>query len=638
MGWIETSAVHYFCELINRTQFLESEKNILTDGYVNVYSELPNAQSDHSLKDGGFVGRLPVQVKGRLVSKTGVPPSSFSLKRHELENLVKIGGAVLVVVGLPRRGTENKPVPMYADLAPRNARYVLDQMAPGQKEKAVKLNQFPTDQDEIVSLISHLQERLSLTNVIRPNGHLINNAERLTVTTPQRVDYSRPQLLGGPGSSAIISVNGPDGESQVIDTILQITPEDYGLTLNNSLAISCGDVVFNETRRRKRRDDRVEIFVSPGISFVIKPNRECSFHLRFQTRLYYVAKDVSFLHNLALGYPIRFNGTDTLTFSGDTTGLERYTSTRGYLSDLERLCERFGIDPKLFPVADLPHQTVDALENLVLHQFYGARIDLQSEVPMRHVIDLSGQALQLVWTNWRGVWEVHSLFDWQRMTIGAVLNDSEISDRPDQITAYELFSAAELSSILNLNPAQIVEAYRNIGSKRAVDLASGTVAKLITAADATPQRRREFLSMAAQLNGWVSENEPENVYIVLNGLQISYRLGELGRSDVETLENIWHSAQMKQLGEDSLVVEIAAGILLDNLDGVNYLLAQMPREERERFEKSPIMHLFELHGAYVLGEPNNDDEWGRIEDEIQKEYANEIALYRLGKPTESSQN
>lgn len=640
MGWIERDAVRYFGGLFDSTRMLEPEipegdKGKVTDGFVYIYSILPNAQSDHSLKNG-FVGRLPVQVKGRLVSKTGIPPRSFSLKRHELENLAKVGGAVLLVAGLPRQGSD-KPVPLYADLAPDNVRFALEQMKPKQKEKAIKLKRFPTEPDEILSLILHLQKRFSLNSVISPNDDSMRNADGLTVVTPEAVDYSRPQLFGGPGSSAIITVNYPDRESQVIDAILQVTPEAYGLVKIDDLVISCGDVEFDDIRRRRRSDGRVELYISPGISFVLTSTRDCTFHLRFQTRLYFVSKDVAFLQNLKEGCAVRFNGADTFTFGGNLADFDAHTSASPYLQDLNSLCTHFGIDSKLFPVADLPGASIEALRKLTLHLFHDGRMELESTVPMRHVVELHEQQLQLLWSDWDGSWNVLSFFDPSKMSIGAVLNDSE-SGNPELVTAYEFFNASELTSILNLNPGQIIEGYRGIGGERALELASGTVQKLLAAADRKPERRREFLDMADELNRWIVENDPGNVFVELNEMQIKYRFGTLDCADLEFIENTWRAARRMEFDEDSLVIELASSILLDRCDGASYLLGQMMPEERVEFEKSPIMYLCDLQGTYHVGEPGNASDWQRVEDEIEQEFKKQLALYRSGKPTMFGQN
>lgn len=643
MGRIERSAARCFDEFFDATENLEpeiqvGEKGKITDGFVYVYSSSPNAQSDYSLKDGSLIGRLPVQVKGKLVSKTGVPPRSFNLKRHELENMAKVGGVVLLVAGLPRSNS-GKPTLFYADLGSDNVKYELAQMASTQASRSVRLTELPADPGEVVSLFAHLQKRFNLTSVIKPNTALMSRVEGITVSTPREVDFSRPQFFGGPGSSAIIAVNLQGGETQVIDSILQLTPEEYGLVRNEDLTVSCGTVAFNDTRRRRRTDDRVEFHVSPGIRFVLDREGKSSWHLRFQNRLYYAAKDVAFIENLREGLPVCFNGVEAFQFSGGGAELKEFMRASQYLEDLNKLCSHFSIDPKLFPIASFPEASFDELHTLVLHLFYGGEIQIDSDNPVRKCIELSGKSIQLVWTNFGGVWEVHSLFDVSKMTIAGMLNDAEDEKRKyEQVTAFELFDASELSSILNLCPDQVVEGYSKIGDDRAVQLAGYTVLKLITAADEAPERRLELLGIAGKLSKWVLQNNGDDIFANLNDLQIKYRLGKLSDLDRDFLEATWRQARQQAFGDDSLTVELETIILLGKSDGVNYLLGQMTPEDRRAQEKSPVMYLRDVTGAYLSTEPNNASEWQSIEDEIEREMMQEIVRYSLGKPTSYEQN
>lgn len=643
MGWIEREAVRCFGGVFDRTgrlepEIKEGEKGKITDGYVYVYTDLPNAQSDHSLKDGTFVGRVPVQVKGKKLSEANDTLRSFPLERHELENIAKVGGTVLLVAGLPRLDSHT-PTLHYADLAPDNARYVLDQMKPDQQNRAVKLKPFPTESEEIVSLFLVLQKRFSLRGVIDPNDDLMKSAEGLTVVTPREVDYTRPQLIGGPGSSAIISVVQAGGEEQVINTILQVTPEEYGLIRNDNLVVSCGDVQFDDTRRRKRTDGRVEFYLSPGISFVLDRDRRCTFHLRFQRTLHYVYKDVNFVTALAKGKEVRFNGVETLKFGDATSKFETFVRTSGYLQDLERLCQHFDIDSRLLPVADLPKSTIDRLRTLAANVFGGAEVNINSSIPARDSIDLLGKKIQLIWDDTGGDLKAHSFFDSSRMSLAASLNDHE-TDEPvaERVTAFEFFTGSDLATILNLNPGLAVEGYRRIGGDRSAELASFTVLKLLSAADQTFERRRELLEIAKGLNAWVSSVLSDDIFAKLNELQVKYRLGELDDSDANLLDRTWRAAKNLQFGQNSLAVELETSILLRKFEGVNYLLNQMDSEDRNGYVKSPIMFLYERQEPYEVGEPSNARDWQRVEHEIESEQFKELALYRLGKPTGYGQN
>lgn len=644
MGRYERQAANYFEDLFDRTKRLEPEINVgekgkISDGFVNVYNKEYNAQSDHSLKDGSFVGRVLVQVKGQLEPQGGNPTRTYPFKRAQLENMVRVGGLIFLLAEIPRSESEVL-TPYYADLAPANARFWLEQMKGGQKEKSVPLNRFPTDPEEVIRLISHLRERLSENSIIAPDSNLMQNIDGLTVTTPNGVDYSRPQLLGGPGSSAIITANKTDGRDQVIETILQITPEEYGLVRNDELSVSCGGVEFRDTRRRRLPNGQVEFYVSPGISFVLGTDRKCKFNLKFQPDLYHAAKDLAFVENLVAGETIRFNGVDSLRVDAKSTALKEYLSARPFLDDMKMLCAYFAIDPVLFPVANLGESSVEELRSLSLHIRGNAEIDFDSAKPRRRSIDLAGSQLQLMWVKTESGWRVRSFFDAENVRLCAVINDSDPeSAHHEPVTAFEFFSASELGAIVNLNPDQLLTGYRWIGGERASELASATVFKLLRAADETPHRRRELLGMAQKLNDWILEREPENVFVDLNGLQVRKRLGTLDQDDLQRIENYRKAARSFEFGDDSLFVEAASNVLAGQFDGVRYVLAQMGKEERESFERSTLIYLYEIESnTYELDPAGISDDWRRVEDQIERKVIENVVRYRLGQPTDYDQN
>ena len=132
MSAIERKAVREFEELFDQTRYLEpsftvGEKGKITDGCVHIFNSPHNQQGDHSLKNGNYVGRLDIQIKGKKLPKSGNPLRSFELTRDELENFERVGGVVLLVAGLPRTETA-VPLLYYADLAQSNIRLIVDAM------------------------------------------------------------------------------------------------------------------------------------------------------------------------------------------------------------------------------------------------------------------------------------------------------------------------------------------------------------------------------------------------------------------------------------------------------------------------------------------------------------------------------
>lgn len=634
MAWIEKQATRFFADLIERNPCLEAEirdgeKDRISDGFIYIYRDSRNIQTDHSLQNGNFIGRVLVQVKGRK-DQHGHP---FPLTRTNLENIEKAGGLLFLVADIPRDDGENLKG-YYADLAPRNVKHLLGQMKPEQKNKSVPLTPFPNDPTEILSLVSHIQKRLSLTNVVMPNQRLFNEAEGLTIASSKAIDFTYPQLLGGPNSSAIISVKGPEGTEQVIDSILQVIPQDYGLERNDGLTVSCGSVQFDDTRKRKISGGRVQFYISPGISLVLDRKHQFRFTFRYQSKLHDVRKDLAFIEALLRGNFVSFDGVDTLKLESDPEPLRRITSTRPFLDDLDRICSHFEVDPRIFTVVDLSPSTYPALKTVVDHITGRRKFDSNSTHPLRQTIEIGGRNLELIWWKNGSEWDVHGLFDPSHSLIAGSNTDKRDSSNFEPVTPYEFFSATQIANTLNLNRKFLLGAYRRIGGDRGLDLASGTVFKLLSAADQTLDRRSEFLDMAEELNDWILSENPDDMVVWLNGMQIRRRRGTLTNDDLARINEVWCQAERKDYGEDSILIELAANVLLRRADGVSYLLSQIDDELRERLEKSPLMFLHRLEDRpYEISVVSNVDDWQRIEQDIEREMLTEVEKYRMGRST-----
>ena len=465
----------------------------------------------------------------------------------------------------------------------------------------------------------------------------MQNATGFTVSLPHDIDTSKPQFFGGPGSIAIITANGLDGKPQVISSILQLMPVDYILHKNDSLEISCGDVVFTETRKRRTLDDKTEFYVSPGISMVFDlSSQDWSFKLRYQTNLYYILKDLRFMQSLMEGKWITFNGENAARFKPRSKKLKEHLEPLPFLNELEDLCSEFGVDPRLFMIADLPNAVLQALRDICACMFHEGQFENKQGIPLRHTLELGDSKLHLIWCFDEEIakWLPRSFFDSSKHTYGAVLNDrDEDEPLPEPVTPFEFFAKNELGAVLNLNSEMLVEAYQRIPSERSKTLASSTILKLITAADSTPNRRQELLDMAAKLNNWILKVEPSNHSNEINKYQIKKRQDELSSYDRQRLEEMWRSAEQKAYDETSLSIEIATSILLGKTGGIGYLLDTMDDADREFFKSLPIFYLYENRDhPYVVGKPNNDDEWVKVEKSIEDEWNQNIIRLKEGKP------
>lgn len=638
MSRIESEAEIFFRKICYETRRIEpeftvGEKGAITDGHMDIYHSAYNGQTDHSLRDGSYIGRLPVQIKGKFAPRNR-KLKSFKLKRSELENIYKIGGLVLLVATIDRK-THSPIDPYFADLTGVNAQHYLEQMTDQQGSMMVPVKSFPVDPAQVFQYVTHLNNRYRSGLPVYPNDEIMKDLDQIKVTLPYEVDLSTPQLFGGPGSSSILEMVDSAQETRIIDAIVQVTPASYALSTADDLTISCGGVQFDSGRRRRTSVNTFELYISPGIRLTFGLGKHSEVRLRSQTSLYDVIKDQRFLAGVLGRDWILANGERWLLLDNPTKAIEGVTAPLPYLEDLERLCETFGVDPKLFKVGDLPREQREAIKQVMLCLFYEAEFNNEHGIPLRQTLEVNGDVIELLWMFDEGIrrWAPISFFDSSKFWCRASLNDGEIDDDEpvyELVTPFEFFSAEELANVLNLNPEHLVSAYRRIESDRARELAIATISKLIRSADLREERRRELLTMALDLCRWLRKDDPSDSFLFLDEMQIKKRLGNLDTDDVEALKTFWKEVGKGAVDEHSLQLEAASSILLGNLEGAEYLMTKMKDRERSSFENKPIFYL-KTPGTYEVGVPSNQSEWRKIENEIDHEDHKRIARFWRGR-------
>lgn len=630
---IETRGVMYFTELFLNTKRLDPEipigdKGRITDGHVNVFKSVHNQQTDHSLKDGDFLGRLQVQVKGQLFPKNKNYIKSYPLAKHQLENIQKIGGVVLFVAGLPR-DNEGDKIAYYADLAVENAEGFLNQMGKYQSSISIPLKLFPTDPQEVYRHIRHFQKRQSARNIITPDDKIMKNATGFTITLPHPIDFREPQVFGDPTSSAIIEVNGPGEQTQAINAVFQITPEDYLLRERQSLTVSCGDISYLSTRWRRIASDIIEHHISPGICVTFNSAGTVrSFSLHYQTFVHFILKDLLFIEALQNGLPFLINNKEVFKIDSPDSDLDHFLEPLNYLNELIKMCDIFGVDPKLCRLADISEYAAESLKKICACLFHNAAFENRQGIPLRHEIDLGNYKLQLLWVfdQTADRWVPTNFFDTTNHVFAAVNGDlNGEQNNYVGVTPYDFFRKGELGTILNLCPESLVSSYQNLSGEDALIHANQTVLNLIESADQHQNRRVELLSMASDLNSWTIEKDESSLHYAINRFQIRKRLGEFTDADQIEVRRIWEKAEGKQFGDDSLRIEAAASILLDRAEGITYLLGKMTASERDYFKSFPIYFLHEnRERPYIIGTPNNDEDWARVEAKIMAEQTDQM--------------
>ena len=139
----------------------ENDKTPSLDGKVIVYR-------DSSLKKDKIIGEAPVQVKGKVCDDLPKSQISFSMDIADLKNYYNNGGCVLFVVYIAKDSQKTKIY--YNALTPVRLERLLKDTKQGQKEKSVKLTEFPPETEKIESIFDYCVQ----TFVYVPRGSILS--------------------------------------------------------------------------------------------------------------------------------------------------------------------------------------------------------------------------------------------------------------------------------------------------------------------------------------------------------------------------------------------------------------------------------------------------------------------------------
>ena len=163
---IESAAVGAVKTYINYSDMLsarisENDKTPIWDGDIFVYSS-------NKKKNNDFYGRVPVQVKGRAVTRFAKEKTSFKQTRRELENFRKDGGCIFFFVQI-LKGSKEPPRVFYRELS---VAVITDMLNKKEKKKNQKYYSFqlihvPDDNREFSNKVVEFSDKRYKNLVVR---------------------------------------------------------------------------------------------------------------------------------------------------------------------------------------------------------------------------------------------------------------------------------------------------------------------------------------------------------------------------------------------------------------------------------------------------------------------------------------
>ena len=625
---IEEMAVHFFKRLflkvgLLKTIFTEGDKTPLVDGSISIYQ-------DGNKKNEDLVGTIPVQIKGTTRAISTRTPT-FPLTKNDLEGL-KSHGVLLLVAAL--KPDEENHKGYYAHLFRFQIEDLLKDMKPGQKQKSIPLKELPHDPEKLLRVCyqaKDIQEKSTLPIPISPEE--FSNSQNISFTfyeSPDSDIFTRPTRigprLGKDDINAVIELTNVNGTKIPTNTNVLLIPQKYTYQPTR-YPINTGEITFQDSQHRLLSESQLEIAVSPGLKLIInRGNTECEVKLRIQDTLYDAYRDLEFLKSWSDSGAIYSDNQVLLKAKIRLKKIPDFEDRYQVFSDLHKLFEILKINSRLIQIEDFTEETLEKLEGLVKIFVYKMKPSIQSDPKgLRYKVMIGDDHLHFIFTydSDTDSWNCFSLTA-APISLCIIDADNEIS-KANLITAYDLLAKDKaLRRTLNLHPENFIASYKEIldrtpdTEKQSFrNIATGTVVELITSADLNPLRRREFLTMAQELNEWLLSYEPENSIFLINQWQILHRNGLLTPELEKEIRTLKRSLSNKDIHH-----EIACAILLGQFEETQYLMEQLSQEGREIIKSWPIYYLFEHQKTpYKIPDLNENPAWPAFLDSALREEA-----------------
>jgi hypothetical protein len=588
----ELLAVNKVSDMISRCSHLapridSNDKTPFTDGTIDIYRSPSGANKD-------FVGRVPVQVKGRAVQKKakqkrwwGLP---YRIDRDDLEGHLRNSGVLYFVVDIDKETGKRKVY--YALLNPFKIHDMLAAMKPKQQSTSFVLKPLPRDPGQIYDIIKlAYKTRDEPKQQVTLDDDLMKNVRGFTVFTDGTVDFNKPVRLRTGEQDFSVVFTTKSGIQVPISGDWELIPEIYA-GQPTDLTVSSGDITFTQPIRRKINQSTVALELSPGLSLIIEETEEghCArFEITAHSNLGRRFKDLSFVLAVSRTSAFSINGHEQKL---KDQGHDDLSEIREHFSSLETLVSVFdylNADPYLVDLSSLDNRRTEQLSMLHHALVEGREVSQDFTEAGRVYQPVGPWGFELFCTPGKNDdrWLYYNLFD-PDLPFQFRMQDEDNPTDSWRVTPYEVVDAENLSKILNLSLENVVGAYEKIGAyEETTDLANLMVLKFIDAADASEARRDEFLTAAERLNKWTLDRTQDKPDLYVNRWQIAARKGSLSQMDRDSIRELKRIATRGEI-QAAGPIEAACSILLGDLEDVDFSISNLTKPELDDLQSWPI--------------------------------------------------
>ena len=585
---IEKISCGYVEQLLARCPGLEpqiqsSDRTPFTDGHIDLHSSSPSSNSN-------LLGRVPVQVKGTRRDKGSRGRTSIRLV--DLRAYAEMRGCLYLVADIDSKGAVTKL--WYVLLSPFRLANLLRGAGENQEKITLGTKPFPEDCHNISALLHAAVQAKHQDPDLTVKLSDLPDVTALTIVAAQELPRDRPFRLSGDDDFTLF-VDSAFGRV-ALPGELEMVPHGC-FPSARAVAFSAGPITYAEATFVSLAPGKLRATLSDGLVWTFTRSSErISASLEFRTSDPIGAriKEVRFFLALVDGDDLLVNGERLVPEIGNVDEPPGLRDHLCHLLEIEALLLSLNIDPDLVLYSDIAADDLIQLDQLK-HHLVADTARRGSDSPTGKVrFQLGKRSLLLLLYKSETTESTYVDPFSPNVHDGWCIQYGDGAEATVQAaTAYELLSTpAEIANTLNLHlesaPQKYEEIWKDDGETG--NLATGTVMRLLLAADADPERREEFLRGATRLNDWLLTKDPMEIAYLLNKFQIIRRQRPLTSAEQSDVRDIRRRA-LRTGGELSALQEAGCELLLGDHAAFKEIFHDLADEHQALFKTWPFWKL-----------------------------------------------
>jgi hypothetical protein len=562
----------------------ENDKEPSWDGFVYLYK-------DKSEKKSGFIGRVPVQVKGHIVkykSDKKIPERISGLADiADLQNYLRSGGAIYFVVQINSLNKADSRI-FYDTLTPvKLKRYIEGAKSKG--KKAIKLNAFPSENNKKIEIFRNFQEdnkkqsSFSTSELLTIND--INKTAELTSFAFSVISCGNPQNMESLYQSIC------DNEVYLYANIKNSSvPHPFDFILKSvsiheeeNCIISVQGQEYYGSFTRIRKPEHTVIKIGNSVSIIIDKDKNAIVEIEFTTSLRKRAIDLSFVlaANKAGRFYIDDNKLDfaiprKVDLKEQENSLDFYLKTIKLLDVLNVI-----IDLDIKELNESCVRNIDILYRAIVEKetVKDLKIDSSKVLNFR----LGKVLLKFFVTKNENDYTIHDFFNSNN-----ILRYFDLEDKEFVSSVFSVLKKEDYLKISNINYDAIAPSYKLLvdNDNFSFEQANLDMLEILLAFDESKNPR--LLKVAKEMANWLLEvNNGLHFEIKrINYLQIIKREQELNMGEKQQLLEITESSTATE------EIKVAAYLLLDNQDAAEIHFEKLDANRQNELRGYPIYNFW----------------------------------------------